>query len=173
MASVPEVDAASTAHTILVATTRKRDERPGTLFSGERSSPLDFARIDVSVPASHKPGEIEWASTAPGDSKTNFVVRQAAYLQGEKAFVQTLNAQLARRPRGSRKVLLFIHGYNTMFAEGLYRFAQVVHDSKSPAVPVLFTWASRGELGAICLRHQQRDDGARRSRAHYSSGLRQ
>jgi esterase/lipase superfamily enzyme len=43
-------------------------------------------------------------------------------------------------------VLLFIHGYNTMFAEGLYRFAQVVHDAKSPAVPVLFTWASRGEL---------------------------
>ncbi len=134
------------AHTILVATTRKRDERPGTFFGGERASPLDFARIEVSVPAKHTPGEIEWASTAPGDARTDFVVRQAGYLEGEKAFVRALNAQLAARPRGSRKVLLFIHGYNTMFAEGLYRFAQVVHDAKSPAVPVLFTWASRGEL---------------------------
>ena len=37
-------------------------------------------------------------------------------------------------------------GYNTMFAEGLYRLTQVVHDSKAPGVPVLFTWASRGKL---------------------------
>jgi esterase/lipase superfamily enzyme len=82
------------------------------------------------------------------ESKIDFVVRQAAYLEGEKEFVRTLNAQLAKRPRGSRKVLLFIHGFNTMFAEGLYRFAQVVQDSESVAVPVLFTWASRGKVDA-------------------------
>jgi esterase/lipase superfamily enzyme len=138
--------AGATAHTILVATTRKRDDRPGTFFGGERAKPLDYAKIEISVPERHKAGEIEWASEAPGNPKTDFVVRQAAYLDGEKEFVRSLNAQLAMRPRGSRKVLLFIHGYNTMFAEGLYRFAQVVHDSKSPAVPVLFTWASRGQL---------------------------
>lgn len=146
LAPVVETAAGTTAHTILVATTRKRDARPGTLFSGERAKPLDFAKVVISVPAMHKPGEIEWASSAPGDPKTDFVVRQAGYLEGEKTFVRSLNAQLATRPRGSRKVLLFIHGYNTMFAEGLYRFAQVVHDAKSPAVPVLFTWASRGAL---------------------------
>ena len=32
-----------------------------------------------------------------------------------------------------------------MFAEGLYRLAQLAHDSKAPGVPVLFTWASRGK----------------------------
>lgn len=135
-----------TEHAMLVATTRKRDDRPGTLFGGERGTPLDFAKISISVPETHKPGEIEWASTAPGNAKTDFVVRQAAYLDGEKDFVRSLNAQLAARPRGSRKVLLFIHGYNTMFAESVYRFGQIVHDSKSQAVPVLFTWASRGAL---------------------------
>jgi esterase/lipase superfamily enzyme len=135
-----------TEHTILVATTRKRDDRPGTLFGGERSTPLDFARISLSVPHTHKSGEIEWASAAPGNAKTDFVVRQAAYLDGEKDFVRSLNARLADRPRGSRKVLLFIHGYNTMFAESVYRFGQIVHDSKASAVPVLFTWASRGAL---------------------------
>ncbi|WP_245973821.1 alpha/beta hydrolase [Bosea caraganae] len=140
------MDAGATDHTILVATTRKRDDRPGTLFNGERAEPLDYAKIEISVPATHKAGEIEWASTAPGNPKTDFVVRQATYLDGEKEFVRSLNVQLATRPRGSRKVLIFIHGYNTMFAEGLYRFAQVVHDSKAPAVPVLFTWASRGQL---------------------------
>lgn len=146
LAAVEETAPGAVDHTILIATTRKRDERPGTLFSGERAKPLDFATVRMSVPPTHKHGEIEWASSAPGNPKTDFVVRQAGYLDGERAFVRSLNAQLALRPRGSRNVLLFIHGYNTMFAEGLYRFAQVVHDSKALAVPVLFTWASRGEL---------------------------
>jgi esterase/lipase superfamily enzyme len=50
-----------------------------------------------------------------------------------------------RQPK-DRQVFLFIHGYNTLFAEGVYRFAQVMHDSDAPGVPVLFTWASRGDL---------------------------
>jgi esterase/lipase superfamily enzyme len=143
---VAETAIAADDHTLLVATTRERDARPGTLFNGERASALDYASITVSIPQKHVPGNIEWPTTPPGDPTVNFVVRDEAYLDGDKAFVQALNAQLAARPRGNRKVLVFIHGYNTLFAEGLYRFAQVVHDSKAPGVPVLFTWASRGKL---------------------------
>jgi len=146
LAPVAQTAPDATPHTLLVATTRQRDARPGTLFNGERATPLDFARLVVSVPPGHKAGEISWASTAPGDPKTDFVVREAGYLEGEKAFVAELNTQLAARPKGKRNVFLFVHGYNTMFAEGVYRFAQVVHDSRAPAVPVLFTWASRGQV---------------------------
>jgi esterase/lipase superfamily enzyme len=143
---VAESAAGADDHTMLVATTRQRDGRPGTLFNGERASSVDYATIEVSIPPKHVPGKIEWPTTPPGDPNTNFVVRDEAYLDGDKQFVHALNAQLAMRPRGNRRVLLFIHGYNTMFAEGLYRFAQVVHDSNAPAVPVLFTWASHGKL---------------------------
>ncbi len=132
-------------HTLLVATTRERDDRPGTYFNGDRSSSIDYAEISVSVPPSHQQGKIEWPSTPPGDPKTDFVVRDARYLDGDKAFVTALNAQLAMRPPGSRKVFLFIHGFNTLFSEGLYRLTQLVEDSKAPGVPVLFTWASRGK----------------------------
>lgn len=135
-------------HTLLVATTRERDDRPGTLFSGDRASATDYAEITVSIPPNHKQGEIEWASTPPGDPNVDFVVRDEKYLDGDKAFVQALNAQLALRPPGSRNVFLFIHGFNTMFAEALYRGAQLAHDSKAPGVPVLFTWASRGKATA-------------------------
>jgi esterase/lipase superfamily enzyme len=145
---VAETATGATIRTLLVATTRERDARPGTLYNGERGHPLDYAAVEVSIPQNHAVGEIEWPTNPPGNPRSDFVVRQAAYLEGEKEFVRTLNAQLAKRPRGSRKVFLFIHGFNTMFAEGLYRFAQVVHDSESMAVPVLFTWASRGKLGA-------------------------
>ena len=135
-------------HTLLVATTRERDDRPGTLFNGDRASATDYAEITVSIPPNHKQGEIEWASTPPGDPNVDFVVRDEKYLDGDKAFVQALNAQLALRPPGSRNVFLFIHGFNTMFAEALYRGAQLAHDSKAPGVPVLFTWASRGKATA-------------------------
>lgn len=177
LSPVAEPGSGATSHLLLVATTRKRDERPGTLFGGERATPLDFARIEISVPEKHKAGEIEWASTAPGSPKTDFVVRQASYLDGEKEFVRSLNAQLATRPRGSRKVLLFIHGYNTMFAEGLYRFTQVVHDSKAPAVPVLFTWASRGQLSQYVYDNNSatsaRDDLERTIRLIFASDAEQ
>lgn len=133
-------------HTLLVATTRERDERPGTLFNGERASSLDYATVTVSIPQTHVPGNIERAAVAPGDPNGNFVVRQAAYLDGDKEFVRALNAQPSTRLRGNRNELVFIHGYNTLFAEGLYSFAQVVHDAKAPGVPVLFTWASHGKL---------------------------
>jgi len=135
-------------HTLLVATTRERDDRPGTLFNGDRASAIDYAELTVSIPPNHKHNEIEWATTPPGDPNANFVVRDERYLDGDKAFLQALNAQLALRPPGSRNVFLFIHGFNTMFAEAVYRAAQLAHDSKAPGVPVLFTWASRGQATA-------------------------
>ena len=144
---VAETAAGATDRTLLVATTRERDARPGTLYNGERGQPLDYAAVTVSIPQTHVAGEIEWPSNPPGNPRSDFVVHQAAYLEGEKEFVRTLNAQLAKRPRGSRKVFLFIHGFNTMFAEGLYRFAQVVHDFGigvcSRAIHLGFAWKNR------------------------------
>ena len=141
-ASVP----GATGHAILIATTRKRSTDPGAMFSGERSRDLQFAQAVVSVPPTHVAGNIEWPSQRPGNPATDFVTREADYFDGEKAFVAALDQQLAQRPPGKRNVLLFVHGYNTRFPEGLYRMAQVVQDSRSPAVPVYFSWASRGEL---------------------------
>lgn len=146
LAPTAYVEAESTPHTLLVATTRKRDARAGTYFNGERAGSADYAEITVAVPPNHVAGEVEVPSKAPGNPKTDFVVNEAAYIDGEKEFIDRLNSHLSKRPVGSRRVLLFIHGYNTMFAESLYRLTQIAHDSKTPAVPVLFTWASRGKI---------------------------
>ncbi|HQS08229.1 MAG TPA: alpha/beta hydrolase [Xanthobacteraceae bacterium] len=132
-------------HTILVATTRARDPRPGTLFSGERGTGLDFANVTLTVPPAHQPGGIEWPKQAPGNPATEMVVHEAVYRDTDQDFVRDLNAQLARLPAGNRNVLVFVHGYNTMFSEALYRLTQMTHDSDVPGVPVLFSWASRGK----------------------------
>jgi len=146
LSPVAEVAPGASVHTVLVATTRDRDPRPGTMFNGERSGSLDYAELTVSVPPTHAPNNVELASSPPGNPATDFVVRQADYLDSDKQFLRALNAQLATRPRGDRKVFVFVHGINTMFAEGLYRLVQVIQDSKSNSVPVLFTWASRGKV---------------------------
>lgn len=140
--TTPSVGA--TAHDILVATTRARDERPGTYFNGERSGALNFATMTVSVPPTHKSGNVEWPSSNVGNPQTDFVTRDGGFLSGEREFLEQLNDRLRKQPKGQRKVLLFVHGYNTLFAEGLYRFTQIAHDARASGVPVFFSWASRG-----------------------------
>lgn len=136
----------ATNHDILIVSTRERDKRPNTYFNGERADRAQYAEATISVPRAHKPGEIEWPSVLPGNPKTDFVPRQAGYIDNQKAFAARLNQRLSQLPAGKRTVFLFIHGYNTRFAEGLYRFTQVVHDADYQGVPVLFTWASRGQI---------------------------
>jgi len=140
-----QTDGAKT-HDILIVTTRARDDRPDTYFNGERAAKVNYARAAISVPPAHKPGEVEWPASLPGNPKTDFVAKSAGYVQDRTAFTQEVNRRLAKLPRGKRNIFLFIHGYNTRFPEGLYRFTQMVHDGKVNSVPVLFTWASRGKL---------------------------
>lgn len=132
-------------HVVLVATTRARDRRPGTFFSGERASGIDYATVKISVPPSHVQGAIEWPKQGAGNPATDFVVQEAIYQDSEKQFLGDLNAQLAKLPVGQRKVLIFVHGYNTMFSEALYRLTQIADDSEIKGVPILFSWASRGK----------------------------
>ncbi len=139
-------------HTIYIATTRARDDSKGTYFSGERIEPdengagIDFASATVSVPPGHEPGKIEWPRKAPGDPAKDFVTRSAGYIDNAEAFQAALTEALAGRTGEARDVVVFVHGFNTLFAEGVYRMAQTVNDTGFKGVPVLFTWASRGNL---------------------------
>ncbi|MDH2352767.1 MULTISPECIES: alpha/beta hydrolase [unclassified Bradyrhizobium] len=131
---------------IFVATTRQRSATdPGEMFSGERAATMSYAAVTISIPAdtSRKIGEVQWPTTLPGDPRTNFMTVSADYIEK-----QTFAASIAAfaKKSGRSKVLVFVHGFNNRFDDSVYRFAQIVHDSKVPVIPVLFTWPSRGEL---------------------------
>lgn len=131
---------------ILAATNRgKAPEGSGLMYSGVREMPLSYARVDVSIPPppAHQPGRIQWPSQPPGNPATDFVTTQAAYLE-QPQFRAALDSEIRRRGQGH--VLLFVHGYNVTFEDAVYRLAQFTFDSGVPAVPVLFTWPSRGRL---------------------------
>ena len=130
---------------MLVATTRSSlGAKPGEVFTGERGRELAFASIGISIPydVDRKPGEVVWPSNPPDPTKQFTAVH--VDVVGRSRALGLFHSMLAKTPR--RRVLVFVHGYNTRFEEAVFRFAQIVHDSGTNAVPVLFTWPSRGRL---------------------------
>lgn len=129
---------------IFVATTREASAEP-VYFSGERGPRLAFARLDFTVPRSHKPGELELPDSGPSDPAKHFTVTGVQRLD-LAPIIADVRREIMRRPASQRDVLVFVHGFNTNFADAAFRFAQIVHDSGFKGVPVLFTWPSRGQL---------------------------
>jgi esterase/lipase superfamily enzyme len=129
---------------MLVATTRKRAD-PAEMFSGDRGPAPAFANIMVSIPppSARQVGEVQWPRQVPGNPATEFVTLKADVIDRTQAlgwFHRTL------RTVPKRQVLVFIHGFNNRFDDAVFRFAQIVHDSDAPVVPILFTWPSRGSV---------------------------
>ena len=143
---VAETVAGAARVPVLVATTRQRSPADkGEMFSGDRGEVVSYAAITVSIPpdAVRQIGQIQWPSSIPGDPHRDFVTVSAEYID-KPTFMKSVTAEAKRVRPG--KVLIFVHGFNNKFDDAVYRFAQIVHDSGAPSVPVLFTWPSRGEI---------------------------
>jgi esterase/lipase superfamily enzyme len=158
---IPVVESAeSTSRVpILVATTRERAAADtGDMFSRERASATSYAKLSISIPPdeSREVGAIQWPVVPPGDPRREFVTVSADYL-GKAAFNAAVST-VARTTRRS-KAMIFIHGFNNRFDDAVYRFAQIVQDSKAPVIPILFSWPSQGLVG---LHAYERDSQAAR-----------
>ncbi|MBB3134502.1 esterase/lipase superfamily enzyme [Rhizobium pisi] len=138
------VPAGTSRVTMLVATTRKPSEDPGKLFSGDRGTAISLNSVDVSIPPdrNRKIGEVQWPSRMPPNPQKEFAVTQVAKVQFEgQAF------DWYRKNRNAKhQVVIFVHGFNNTYADAVFRFAQIVHDSGTDAAPILFTWPSRGRV---------------------------
>jgi len=129
---------------LLVATTRAPSRVPGVLFSGERGSDIELREITVSIPpdANRKVGQVQWPSKLPADPMKDFSTVSVEPLDAARAGRVWLDRNLPK----SRRVLVFVHGFNNRYEDAVYRFAQIVHDSKTDAAPVIFTWPSRASI---------------------------
>ncbi|WSG95906.1 alpha/beta hydrolase [Rhizobium johnstonii] len=129
---------------LLVATTRAADDNPAVLFSGERGTGLAVNAVDVSIPpeANRKVGQVQWPSRLPADPLRDFVTVSVDPLEGERAGETWLKSHMPK----SRRVLVFVHGFNNRYEDAVYRFAQIVHDPHADVAPVVFTWPSRGSI---------------------------
>ena len=129
---------------ILVATTRQPTDGPGTL-AAEDLRALSFARLDISVPPDREPGTLTFPKRLPPDPRTDFLTVDAARFSDDAAFLAAVNAELAKHRPGDRRVFVVVHGFNTNFAEGIYRQAQMLHDFGTPALGVHYSWPSAAD----------------------------
>lgn len=129
---------------LLVATTRARAEDPAILFSGERGTGLVLSAVTVSIPpdAKRTVGQVQWPKKLPADPLKSFTTVSV------KPMLTTAQARewaRAHLPK-NRRVMVFVHGFNNRYEDAVYRFTQIVHDSKAEVAPVIFTWPSRASI---------------------------
>lgn len=131
---------------VLVATTRERGspEDPNA-FTAKRSKDLNFSALTVSIPSQHVTGEIEWPDTTPPDPSRHFITTQRQFLDAD-GFLEQIRARARRGGPEANDVLVFVHGYNTLYEEAVYWLAQIVHDSGFKGTAVLFAWPSMGKV---------------------------
>ena len=130
-----------TVEKIFIGTTRIQ-EQDGS-FGSHRSEEVHFARYDVSIPPDRKLGEINWPKRGrPVDPETEFLTTDEEVYQSSAAFRADLKRQLVAT---DGEAVIFIHGYNTNFAEGTYRVAQFAHDLKLPGAVIQYSWPSAAE----------------------------
>jgi esterase/lipase superfamily enzyme len=144
MAIAPVSAALGPIQTVFVGSTRKVDVETGRFGAG-RSETTQYASFGIAIPPEHTPGEIGWAGRngIPDPRKDFLTVSQQIY-PDSRAFREDLKKEIRAEAQGVREVTLFVHGYNTTFDEGLYRFAQLSHDLELPGAAVHYAWPSAG-----------------------------
>ncbi|MEL6915016.1 MAG: alpha/beta hydrolase [Pseudomonadota bacterium] len=116
-----------------------RVPRPGTasLFGADRDTVLNYARADVSVPPTHRTGQIAYPN-GPADAARTFAVTG---LTPYRTFAQ-MEAALGAAP----EVVLYIHGFNNTVPEAAFQLAQIRHDFEIDQPTVLFAWPSAADV---------------------------
>jgi len=129
---------------LIAATTRAPAEDKAILFTGERGTGLMIDAVTISIPpdGQREIGQVQWPKRLPADPQKDFTTVAVDPIGDEKEGEAWLKTHVPK----SRRVLVFVHGFNNLYEEAVYRFAQIVHDSKADVVPVVFTWPSRGSL---------------------------
>jgi esterase/lipase superfamily enzyme len=123
---------------VFVGTTRELDAM-GNPTSFGRSAALSLLRYDVALPPARAPGEISYGQ----DPTKDFTVTAHETYATPMAFRADMAKELAK---SNGAAVVFVHGYNTNFAEALYRQAQLGEDFQMPGVLVSYAWSSRGKV---------------------------
>lgn len=145
MVVVPPDTIEGTVSTVYVSTSRNLEQTG--VFGSERSEDLGFARYDVVIPPDRQVGEIKYAKPRRPNVTTDFVTTNPVLYPDESAFRTDLRQSLSQN---GREAVIFVHGFNNTFTEGLYRIAQLHHDLDVPGVAVHYSWPSAAEpLGYV------------------------
>lgn len=132
----------SATETLYIATSRS--ELADGTFSSGREETEHYLRMTVSVPPERLQGELAYPEGPRADAKTQFFVTGRTDYAGEAQFRATLAKEFARRAPADREAVLYVHGFNNTFGDGVLRLAQLSHDYRITGVSVHYSWPSAG-----------------------------
>ena len=146
LALVSPVGANGSIENVLVVTNRKPDADPTIRFNGDRGETLSFSSAGIWVPANRTAGEMRYPYSNINPDK-HFATIAFEGIADKADLVRRINQKLRAIPDPSeRRVILFVHGFNVDFGEGIYRMAQIKHDFGVEGAAVHFSWPSAGLL---------------------------
>jgi esterase/lipase superfamily enzyme len=116
-----------------------------TYFGPSRGDGLLYGVCEVSLPPGHQTAELErpqvWKFEFREDPQKHVVLANITPEPKERFYGQ-LRAHLARSRR--KTAFVFIHGFNTTFAEAARRTGQLAYDLRLDGPPILYSWPSVG-----------------------------
>ncbi len=127
--------------TVFAVSTRARQDDGS--YGWSRSATPDLLELTVSIPPDRVTGQIAYNPTNP-DPTHDFTIANRQKIDDPNRFTKRLSAALAERPRGSRELTIFVHGYNSTQAESAFRVAQVAEDIAVPGIKSIYSWPSLG-----------------------------
>lgn len=136
-------DALQVGQPVQVFATTTRLQNDDGSFGYERSETLSLAGLTVSVPPDRELAEVDFAYANP-DPKRQFTLARQDTRETPVAFITDLRNELLSKPKGSRELVIFTHGYNTTHLETAFRAAQLSVDLNFQGVSLIYTWPSRG-----------------------------
>lgn len=121
----------------------------GLQFTGDRNenSQITLGVADVSIPKSHKPGELEAPSVYSLEFRNNpdqHVMVKSVAVEGADTFFQKIKAKVSTAY--NKDLFIFVHGYNVTFDEALRRTAQIAFDIQFQGAPILYSWPSEAKI---------------------------
>ena len=111
---------------------------------GRKRAEIQYGRTVVSIPYTHKLGEIERPSywrLEFSEDPTKHVMLQSVKMQQKEEYFKQMTERIAKN---GKSTFLFVHGYNVTFADAARRTAQITFDLRFSGEPVFYSWPSQG-----------------------------
>jgi len=130
---------------IFYATDRKPSGNTVRPFTSERDpQATHYGSAVVSFPSAHTKGLIEepkWWRFQFSVDASKHVVSYTPFPLDKRAYLSGIKTQMNI---SSKRVLIFVHGYNCTFEDTVLRTAQIAKDLHFNGVPIAYDWTSAG-----------------------------
>lgn len=142
--------AGATQVTVYYATDRKYQLESNSYgWHPNRAAPyLSYGSVQVSIPEKRAPGEMPlppWYAILSSNDAQKYVLIKETVRLSRADFLATVKARIQAAPE-RHAAFIYIHGYSNSFDDAARRTAQMAVDLDIGALPVFYSWPSKGTL---------------------------